>query len=260
MKTCTLFKRTYSLKQFFSTKVLGFLCLLFLLLSTQAHSANNKSESGEFRKLTEQESWILGQIRQGKEADLKKRVAGGKENYAVDAGFLKQLFNGAYKQIKVSEQGVNIANATIEGDLGLENIEINYPVYLKHCIFKGKVSLKRSYFKKDLSFEGSTFLKSANFRGIKTEGYFSCDGARFEDECFWNDAKIGLEFQARRAEFCSKEATVDFNSLKVGDSIRFESAIFHGPVIFIRASTGRQFIGHESKYPQSGKNWSILAE
>lgn len=247
MNTCTIFKRTQNLKHFLSTKVLGVLCLLLLLLSAQAHSANNRGESGEFRKLTEQESWILGQIRQGNEADLKKRVAGGKENYSVDAGFLKQLFTGAYK-IKVSEQGINITNATIEGDLGLENVEINYPVYLKHCIFKGKVNFKRSYFKKDLSFEGSKFLKSANFRGIKTDGYFSCDGARFEDECFWNDAKIGLEFQARRAEFCSKEATVDFNSLKAGDSIRFESAEFHGPVIFIRVATGRQFIAHESKF------------
>ena len=56
-----------------------------------------------------------------------------------------------------------------------------------------------------------------------------------------------------RAEFCSKEAPVDFNSLKAGDSLRFESAIFHGPVIFIRASTGRQFIAHESKYLNAEK-------
>ncbi len=224
------------------------MCLLFSLLAPQANCATGQSYSGEPRKLTEQESWIIGQIGQGKEADLKQGVAGEQQKYSLDAGFLKQLFNHAFKNIEVSNQGVTIANATIEGDLDLDNVEINYPVCLKQCIFTGQVNLKRSYFKKDLSFEGSKFLKSANFTGIIIGGYCLCNDAKFEDESIWTNAKIGLEFQVQRAEFRSKEATVDFNSIKVGDSIHFECAKFYGPVIFIRASTGRQFIAHDSKF------------
>jgi hypothetical protein len=232
----------------FFFKIFGLLILLFSLLAPQVNGATYKTSSGELRKLTEQESWILGQIRQGKEADLRKRVAGEKQNYSLDAGFLETLFNGALKNIQVSNQGVTITNATIEGDLDLDNVEINYPVFLKHCKFTGQVSLKRSYFKKDLSFEGSEFSRSANFSGIKTEGYFTCDGARFEAEGLWCDAKVGLEFQARKAEFCSSDKLVDFNSLRVGDSVHLGEAIFHGPVSFIRASIGQQFLAHGAKF------------
>jgi hypothetical protein len=248
VNSCSRFKGTYAIKPLFCSKFLGFWCLLFLLLTIQASAEIYPTDSGPARKLTEQENWILGQIRQGKEADLKQGVAGPQEKYSLDADFLKQLFNHGFKNLEVGNQGVTIANATLVGDLDLDNVEVTYPVCLKQCIFTGKVSLKRSYFKKDLSFEGSHFLKSANFSGIKTDGYFCCDGARFEDECFWDDARIGLEFQARRAEFCSRDALVDFNSIRAGDSFRFEFAKFYGPVSFIRASTGRQFIGHDSKF------------
>jgi hypothetical protein len=229
-------------------KIIGLFILHFFLLAPQVKGATHKTSSSELRNLTEQETWTLGQVKQGKEADLKKRVAGKKQNYSLDAEFLKALITGALNNIQISNQGVKITNATIEGDLDLDNVEITYPVVLKHCKFMGQVTLKRSYFKKDLSFEGSEFSKSADFSGMKTEGYFTCDGARFREEALWCDAKIGLEFQARRAEFYNNEKLVDFNSLRVGDSIHLGEAIFHGPVSFIRASIGQQLLAHEAKF------------
>jgi hypothetical protein len=247
LKPYTFTTITFGPKQWFFRRAWGGVCLVFLLLAPQAFGSPYQVDSGNPRKLTAQETWIIGQIKQGKEADLNK-VVSGKGNHSLNASFLKYLITDLCKNIKICNQGIKIANATIDGDLNLDNLEISYPLVLKHCKFTGDVTLKRSYFKKDLSFEGSQFLKNTNFTGIKIDGYCLGNDARFEGESLWNNAKIGLEFQARRAEFANREALVDFNSLKAGDSIYFEGAKFYGPVIFIRASTGRQFIAHESKY------------
>ena len=114
--------------------------------------------------------------------------------------------------------------------------------------FKGNVTLKKSYFKKDLSFEGSTFLKKADFAGIKIDGDCICNGARFEAESLWGNAKIGMNFQGRKAEFHSTKDSADFYSVKVADNIDFAGARFHGGVIFYHASIGRQFVAPGAKF------------
>ena len=55
----------------------------------------------------------------------------------MDAGFLERLFNDNCKDMKICNKGVNIANAIVEGDLDLNNVEINYPVSLKQCFLRG---------------------------------------------------------------------------------------------------------------------------
>ena len=148
-----------------------------------------------------------------------------REGKSFSGGQFSEIFvSWVCKNLQVCEQGVNIANATVEGGLNLDNLEIGYPVYFKHCIFNGRVSLKRSYFKKDLSFQGSKFLKSTNFCGIKIDGDCNCIDTIFENESLWVSARIGLEFQADGAEFRSKTAVVDFNSMKVTNSIHMERA------------------------------------
>ena len=156
--------------------------------------------------------------------------------------------NNGCKTIKICQQGVKIVNATIEGDIDLDNVEIDYPVYLKHCTFEGRVNIKRGYFKKDLSFEASEFLKSVNFSGMKIDGNFICDVAHFEDECLWWDARIGLEFQAVGVEFRSRKGPVDFNSMAVSDSAHFRDGRFYGPMSFRRTRFGKQFDARDTQF------------
>ena len=77
MKSYTRFKRTYGNKPLFFSNALGFLCLLFLLLSTQAYAETHKTDSNEARKLTEPESWVLVQTEQGKRGRPGKEVCRG---------------------------------------------------------------------------------------------------------------------------------------------------------------------------------------
>ncbi len=246
MKSCPRPKRTRFPNHLFFARILGALGLLFLLLSNQ--SAMGKTDPGVIIKLTEPENWVLAQIKQGKEADLKKQFPGKEEKYLLSAAFLERLLTGGFKNIQISHRGVKIANATIEGDLNLENAEINPPVNLEHCTFKGKVILQKSCFKKDLSLQGSEFLNSANFKGITVERNAICEDAHFWGESLWSDAKIGEQLKAERAEFHSCKAKADFDSIKVGEYAFFNAAIFHGPVIFDHANIGKQFFADEAKF------------
>ena len=246
MMSCPRFKRTYGIKPLFFSEILGLLCLLLLCLSAPASGEIAKSVSSESQKFTEQENWVLGQIDQGKEADLKQQFVGDQQ-CLLSANFLQKLFNDACRA-KICKQGVQITNARITGDLDLDNVEINYPVYLKKCTFEGQVTFKRGYVKKDLSFEGSEFLKSVNFSGIKIDGNFICDKAHFEDECFWWDARIALEFQAVGVEFRSSKAQVDFNSMAVSDSAHFRNGRFYGPTSFRRTRFGKQFDARAAQF------------
>lgn len=226
-----------------------FLFLLPLLLRpTQGLSGTFETNSGEVLDLTEQASWVLTQIRQGKEANLASKFAGEKGRCTIDARFLEKVLTDGFKNARISHHGIKISNATIEGDLNLENAEISYPVYLTHCRFNGKVNLQRSVFKKDLSFQGSDFLKSANFKGVNIEGSAICNGTHFEDESLWCDAKFGEQLQMEGAEFRSKEGAADFNSIKVGDCAFFTAAKFQGPVIFVVSIIGKQFLADDAKF------------
>jgi hypothetical protein len=241
-----LSKKICNANHAFSTRGLVLLLLLYLVFLSQ--TAICETDSGEALQLSEQESWVLTQIRQGKEADLKKNFAGKQENYPLTNAFLEKLLLEGFQDVQISHRGVKIANAIIAGDLSLENGEINHAVYLTNCIFQGQINLQKSHFKKDLSFQGSHFLHKANFTGIKIDGSIICTDAIFEDECLWCDAKVDEQFQAERAKFRSTEATADFNSIKIGDCAFFNSAEFHGPVIFVVATIGKQFLADEAKF------------
>ena len=224
------------------------MCLLFLLLSTQAHSLVVKTDSGEAQELTEQERWVLLQIGQGKEADLKKRFGEEKSKCLLTGGFLEKLLIGGFNNLQISHHGIKIANAKIESALNLENAEINFSVYLIHCIFQAPVNLENSHFKKNLSFQGSEFLKSASFKAIIIDGFAICDGTIFDADSVWSDAKIGISFNADGSEFRSDTGKADFNSMKVGGSASFGSAKFYGPVDFVLANLGRQFNADRAQF------------
>ena len=128
-----LSKRIRGANQVFFIRGLVLLLLLYLIFPSQ--TAICETDSGEALQLSEQESWVLTQIRQGKEVDLRKKFAGKQEVYPLTNAFLEKLLLEGFKDVQISHRGVKIANAIIEGDLILENAEISHAVYLTDCIF-----------------------------------------------------------------------------------------------------------------------------
>ncbi|MHB9072660.1 MAG: hypothetical protein ACYC6G_03965 [Desulfobaccales bacterium] len=216
-----------------------FLICLFLAAPPQIKSCAAQDTGRQ--QLTEPETWVLGQIAQGQEADLKKRFGADDKKRLLTAGFLEKLLVGGFKTVRVPHQGVKITHAIIDDPLNLEYAEVDYLLSLSHCLFKKPVTFQETSFKKDLAFTGSVFLNTANFKGVKVEGSLFCNDVLFEREGLWCDAKIGKNFHAQRVEFRSNAGRADFNGMNVESSAFFTSAKFYGPVDFGIVHIGRQF-------------------
>jgi hypothetical protein len=238
-------KKLNSIKNISIFKILGILLPLWALLlaQPQSHAAYAGGD-----QLTEQERWVLSQVEQGMEADLKKRYGADMGKYRLSADFLKKVLTGGLKNSQISHQGIRITNAMIDGPLNVEYAEIDHLVRLSHCIFKDPISFEKSHFKKDLSFIGCQFLARANFKATKIDGDVSCENAIFERESLWRDAKINEHFHGEGAEFRSKEAPADFYAMTVGASAFFVSAKFYGPANFGLASIGRELYANKAEF------------
>ncbi len=211
----------------------GLLLLVFLLLSFQSRLAGGADQAGGDQALTEQEAWVLNQVKEGRKADLEMRFGEDAKRRQLQAGFLKKLLLGDFPGLKVSYHGVAIVGAVITGGpLDLKYVTIDYPLSLSRCAFTDQISLVRSQCKNDLSLVDSTFFKDADFKGMKISGSVNCDHTRFEEACSWADAEIGEKFLAEGAEFRSVTHKADFHTMKVGTEAIFPEAKFYGPVDF----------------------------
>ena len=260
MSALVLGKRGDNLKRHLGGKVAGILFLLVLLLTFQPPPAGGAANPGNGPQVTEQETWVLSQIKEGREADLGKKYVGEDNKRRLNAGFLKKLLNGDFKDLPIPHQGVKIANAVIiDGPLDLKDLEVDYPLSLSHCVFQDPVNFEKSNFKKDLKFIGSRFLQNANFKGIKIDGSVFCDSTFFEGESLWEDAKIGERFQAEGAQFRSKEGKADFHFMKVGTEACFSSGKFYGPVDFGLANIGVRLNLFDAEFFHEEKTADFLA-
>lgn len=221
--------------------------LLSPLLAAQTQHKSRAAKAGGDH-LTGQERWVLSQVKQGEEADLKKRFGPDQQKCRLSAGFLKKLVTGGFKNAPISYQGVRIANAIIDGPITVEYAEIEHLLCLSHCIFKDPVSFQKSHFKKDLSFRGSQFLGSVNFKAAKIDGDVSCENCIFERESLWRDAKINEHFHGEGAEFRNEKGPADFYAMSVGANAFFISAKFYGPANFGLAQIGRELYANNTEF------------
>jgi uncharacterized protein YjbI with pentapeptide repeats len=260
MSAFSLSRKWHCYRLLIVRKMLGVLFLLALLLAFQSRMACGAHHAGEDRPLTEQEAWVLNQVKEGRQADLEKRFGGEAKKHELRAGFLKKLLLGDFKDFNVPYQGVAIADAVIvDGPLDLKYLEIGYPLTLSHCVFSDQITLVRSQCKNDLSFVDSTFLKSADFRGMKISGSLNCDHTRFEEACSWADAEIGEKFLAEGAEFRSQVHKADFHTMKVGTEALFPSAKFYGPVDFELVRIGMRLNMNQTEFFHKKETADFLA-
>jgi hypothetical protein len=224
-------------------KISGLVLLLCLLWSVPA------SPAGE-QRLTEQEAWVVEQVRQGQEADLQRQFGGRDGQRRLSATFLENLLLGGLKNVKIPHQGVRIAQAIIEGPLNLEYAEVGHFLSLHYCAFSHPVTLQATHFKKDLALVGCNFLEAANFKEMQVDGSVAADNAVFEKESLWCDARLSQNFSAEEVKFGSQAGKADFNGLKVGASAYFGAARFRGPVDFVCAHIGRQFDAEKAEFFQ----------
>ena len=74
MSAYSLLKRWGSANRVIFLKGLGIPFLICLFLAALPQIKSYAAKDGGGQQLTEPESWVLGQVTQGREADLKKRI------------------------------------------------------------------------------------------------------------------------------------------------------------------------------------------
>lgn len=260
MPVFSLLQGGSSLKQGIFGKELGILFLLVLFVVFQAQKAGLAANIAEDQQLSEQEAWVLRQVKEGKEADLGKEFGEEDKKQQLRAAFLKKLFTGDFKNFRIPYQGVHIAHAVIiDGPLDLNYLEVDYPVTLASCLFPDQITFIGSHCKKDLSFVGSKFLQNAHFKGMKIDGTVNCDRTIFEGECLWAEAEIGEKFQADTAEFRSTTQKADFHTMKVGTEACFSAAKFYGPVDFELVRIGMRLNMNKTEFFHEKATANFLA-
>jgi uncharacterized protein YjbI with pentapeptide repeats len=238
MSALSLRKGGYSVNRFISGMAWG-IVFLGLLLALAPRPARGAAPAGNASRISEQEAWVLKQVKEGSKADLEKEFGREETKRRLRAAFLKKLLMKGFKDVRIPHQGVHIAHAVITGGpLDLQYLDMDYPLTLSNCLFPDQVIFNECHCTKDVSLAGSTFLQDAHFRGIKVNGNMSCDHAVFERTCVLTDANIGEKFQASEAEFRSPEHKADFRTMRVGTEAYFTSAKFYGPVDFGLAHIG----------------------
>ncbi len=222
-------------------------CIL-LLSVTVAYAKNYPGYYVDGKPLTPQETWVLDQVAEGRDADLKAKF-GEEENYlCIRASFLERLITGGFNKLEIKRRGVRIYNATILEPLDLEDAEITNSIWLVGCIFKEWVNLQACHSKKLLVLSRSQFLKEVSFHRFKTDNSVICRGAIFQGQFEFFAAKIDNQFVATGSQFLSKEGKVNFNAMNVGQGTFFDGAKFQGQVDFGMAHIGTTFNADGTKF------------
>lgn len=233
-----------------NTRIFKILVILFLLLPLLAARTQPRGQAAKViaDRLSEQERWVLSQVKQGEEADLKKRFGADPQKCRLSAGFLKKVATGWFTKAPVTPYGVRIANAIIDGPLSVEYADVDPLLCLSHCIFQDPVSFQKSHFKKDLFLNGSQFLGSVNFKAAKFDADVSCEQTIFMRESLWRDAKIAEHFHGEGAEFRDEKGPADFYAMSVGANAYLVAAKFFGPANFGLAQIGRELYANNTEF------------
>jgi uncharacterized protein YjbI with pentapeptide repeats len=221
-------------------KTIGVLFFLIFFSMIEADRSSAAYTIDNLR-LTEQEIWVLNQVRKGKSADLKKQFGITLDKRLLSYRFLEKLLTGEFKNFRIPRQGIQISEAIIMGPLNLEHAEIANILSLKNCTFPQRVNFQNVQFLKNFSINGSVFFCSADFTGLRSKGSVFCQSTVFIAESIWSDVYISEKIHAECSIFLSNKAKANFNVMKVGTSAFFKNAIFCGPVDFVHNNIGRRF-------------------
>lgn len=174
------------------------------------------------------ENWIIGNVKDGKVADLKFFSRKDKP-LILKAAFIKTLITDKSFGQMIDYHGVCIENAIIIGKLDLEFADISNRVSLKNCLFQDFVTFKNSHFQKNLELDGTVFKENVVFEGMKVDYDFKADYTRF---------------------LANKDKLI-FDGMIIGRNASFNNAIFYGTVSCVGADIGSQLIGNEAIFLES---------
>lgn len=256
--------------------------MTFIMIS-QAKASNLIKLTVAGGPMTEQEEFIVSEIRGGRPADLMKRfvlsrIAEDKgiinineiglsgylsylnnlsekheeefieeygEKLKIRSGFLVKLFAGGFDGVKINRLGVLIANAIIIGELDLSDIEIYDNVILFGCIFKDNVICRDAFFKKHLFFNKVSFIKGVDFHRLKVGRNFFLKKSEFHGISDFIGLKVERDINATEAKFFQDAI---FTGMEIRRNVFLTKAIFNGKTDFLYSSIDGLLNADDTKF------------
>ena len=269
--------------------IAGMAAALFLLTLVPVSKAQAQDYSQyrvDGQELTDREKYILGQVKDGKDADvmgqfvlplipdkdrreqaqklgltdyldyLEKLNKEDREEFLksygpklrIRAGFLRKLLTGDFPDFHIHPHGVRIYNVLLEEPLNLEGTEVDQIFALLNSILQGGAVFRDSCFKKLLLFNKVNFAGKADFHRVRVAKNLVIQGSTFQGPVNFAGADIERQFNAKEAKFLNEEETAQLYGLKVGKIASFEGAVFKGPVDLSGADIGQAFNANKAKF------------
>jgi uncharacterized protein YjbI with pentapeptide repeats len=160
--------------------------------------------------------------------------------------------------------------ANFSGTVNFENSNFGRNLYLRQTVFENKanaffrrINIKGSAFFDEVKFHGTVnfensvisrffsaqyaeFHMKVDFKGMKI-GYDAVfDSSQFWDSAIFDGSRIGLNFGGEIMDFRNPDALISFEGMTVGETARFENAIFEGKVN-LKYANFRDLIIHGTK-------------
>lgn len=204
------------------------------------------------KRLSNKEKWVLEQLENGKEADLKEKFGEEEEDRRISAAFLEALLTDEIVEgsdkYKPHRRGIRISHAIIDEPLDLENAEVSHFVGFFSCDFEESATFQDARFARHLFLNDCQFRREADFNSMKVRQSAFFNNVTFKGPVDFGFADIKGQFHAKGAKFLNDKANAIFNSLKVGHIASFNEAVFWGGVEFVGAVIEGQFHAFEAHF------------
>lgn len=267
-----------------------FIFILLFTMNSQVESSNLTNFNLFGGAMTEQEEYIMRQIKEGKPADLLDKFVLGKlpedeglkninelglsgyltylenlgekkrkdflKKYAnklqIRSNFLEKLAIGGFPDLKSDRFSFLIANAMITGDLNFSDAEVNNSVILFGCVFDENVTFRDAFFKKHLFLNKVSFMKQADFHRLKVGRNLFLKKSVFHGVTDFGGLNVERDLNASEAQFLFTAKGTDFTGMEIGRNVFLSKAIFYGETDFLYAIIGGLLNADETKFLNTG--------
>jgi sRNA-binding regulator protein Hfq len=201
----------------------------------------------------------LANYTEGGDKDKIENAGGWTERRIIKANRIEWLCRDRQAKELVTDKGILVKGAKIEGVVDISFAEIPFPLGFSRCVFTEVINIQHSRIK-DLSLNGS-HTRSIWADGVKVEGgVFLRDGFKAKGVVRFPRATIGGDFDCTVGEFINKD-----ESVIIADGMGIEGTVFlkngfkaEGAVSFIGAEIGGDFDCEKGEFINEKGN-AILA-
>ena len=192
------------------------------------------------------EDWIIGELEQGREADLAKFEPLSERTH-VRASFLRSIIVGSDPSDASTGMSVRIRYGVVDGPLVLRAYDVAREVVLSDFDFRGDVDFTRCHFAYGLGLANCVFQKSAIFDEVTTGRGCSLVNAKFHDLARFKHFRVGMDLNASGCRFCppterdvedERTCVADFSYAHVGGTLLLNNTTINAPLFLCGVHVG----------------------